>query len=145
MYCSLFLTVSNMKLYKGQLVSPGQSLFGFIDNKKWWIDANFKETDLNRIKPGQEVKAKASADIFDAVQKKINSIPNLSNISAKLESLIEFFYKDKIRIITNDQESINEIFLIIICLKIGEENSGGLTFDLGNIGKTEPVNEHWRP
>ena len=61
------------------------------------------------------------------------------------ESLVEIFYHDKIRIITNDQESINEIFLIIICLKIGEENSGGLTFDFGNIGKTEPVNEHWRP
>lgn len=25
--------VSNLKLYKGQLVSPGQALFGFIDNK----------------------------------------------------------------------------------------------------------------
>ncbi|APC91278.1 MULTISPECIES: HlyD family secretion protein [Francisella] len=48
--------VSNLKLYKGQLVSPGQALFGFIDNKKWWIDANFKETDLDRIKPGQQVK-----------------------------------------------------------------------------------------
>lgn len=48
--------VSNLKIYKGQLVSPGQPLFGFIDNKKWWIDANFKETDLDRIKPGQPVK-----------------------------------------------------------------------------------------
>nr|MCX3303406.1 HlyD family secretion protein [Bacillus pacificus] len=48
--------VSNLKLYKGQLVSPGQALFGFIDNKKWWIDANFKETDLDRIKPGQKVE-----------------------------------------------------------------------------------------
>ncbi|MDE4980372.1 HlyD family secretion protein, partial [Francisella tularensis subsp. holarctica] len=35
--------VSNLKLYNGQLVSPGQALFGFIDNIKWWIDANFKE------------------------------------------------------------------------------------------------------
>ncbi|MDE5014729.1 HlyD family efflux transporter periplasmic adaptor subunit, partial [Francisella tularensis subsp. holarctica] len=26
------------------------------DNKKWWIDANFKETDLDRIKPGQKVE-----------------------------------------------------------------------------------------
>ncbi|AIT09046.1 hemolysin secretion protein D [Candidatus Francisella endociliophora] len=48
--------VSNLKVYKGQLVSPGQPLFGFIDNKKWWVDANFKETDLDRIKPGQSVK-----------------------------------------------------------------------------------------
>ncbi|MDE5022938.1 efflux RND transporter periplasmic adaptor subunit, partial [Francisella tularensis subsp. holarctica] len=48
--------VSNLKLYKGQLVSPGQALFGFIVNKKWWIDANFKETDLDRIKPVQKVE-----------------------------------------------------------------------------------------
>jgi hypothetical protein len=61
------------------------------------------------------------------------------------ESLVEIFYHDKIRIITNDQESINEIFLIVVCLKIGEENSGGLTFDLGNLGKTEPIDEQWKP
>lgn len=48
--------VSNLKPHKRQLVSLGQALFGFIDNKKWWIDANFKETDLDRIKPGQQVK-----------------------------------------------------------------------------------------
>lgn len=48
--------ISNLKIYKGQLVSSGQPLFGFIDNKKWWIDANFKETDLDRIKSGQSVK-----------------------------------------------------------------------------------------
>ncbi|QIV95656.1 membrane fusion protein (multidrug efflux system) [Allofrancisella inopinata] len=50
--------VSNLKIYKGQLISPGQPLFGFIDNKKWWINANFKETDLDRIKTGQKVKVK---------------------------------------------------------------------------------------
>ncbi|MDE5007388.1 HlyD family secretion protein, partial [Francisella tularensis subsp. holarctica] len=44
--------VSNLKLYKRQLVSPGQEVFGFIENKKCWIDANFKETDLDRNKPG---------------------------------------------------------------------------------------------
>ncbi|MED7819257.1 MULTISPECIES: HlyD family secretion protein [unclassified Francisella] len=48
--------ISNFKTYKGQLISPGVPLFGFIDSKKWWIDANFKETDLDRIKAGQEVK-----------------------------------------------------------------------------------------
>lgn len=34
--------VSNLKPHKRQLVSSGQTLFGFIDNKKWWIDANLK-------------------------------------------------------------------------------------------------------
>ena len=57
--------VSNMKLYKGQLVSPGQSLFGFIDNQKWWIDANFKETDLNRIEPGQKVDIELDMYIYE--------------------------------------------------------------------------------
>ena len=47
--------VSNLKIYKGQLIAPGQSLFGFVDNKKWWVNANFKETDLDRIKKGQKV------------------------------------------------------------------------------------------
>lgn len=47
--------VSNLKIYKGQLVSSEQSLFGFVNNKIWWINANFKETDLDRIKKGQKV------------------------------------------------------------------------------------------
>ncbi|AXA33760.1 HlyD family secretion protein [Francisella adeliensis] len=55
--------VSNLKIYKGQLVSPGQSLFGFVNNKEWWINANFKETDIDRIKPGQKVKI--SLDMYD--------------------------------------------------------------------------------
>lgn len=60
------------------------------------------------------------------------------------ESLVEVFYHDKIRIITTDQESLNEIFLMTLCLKIGEENEGGITFDFGNIGKMEPINENWK-
>ena len=60
------------------------------------------------------------------------------------ESLIELFYKDKVKIITSKPENINEIFLLIICLKIGEENEGGITFDLGNIGKMEPIDNNWK-
>ena len=29
-------------------------LFSFIDTKNWWIQANFNETDLRRIRPGDE-------------------------------------------------------------------------------------------
>ncbi|MFT6836142.1 MAG: membrane fusion protein (multidrug efflux system), partial [Francisellaceae bacterium] len=32
--------ISNLKIYSGQLISAGQSLFGFINNKNWWINAN---------------------------------------------------------------------------------------------------------
>jgi membrane fusion protein (multidrug efflux system) len=45
--------VTDLNLVKGQLVKAGDPIFGFVDNSKWWIDANFKETQLNRIRLGQ--------------------------------------------------------------------------------------------
>jgi len=39
----------------GQFVSSGQTLFPLVDSSHYWIDANFKETDLHVIKPGQMV------------------------------------------------------------------------------------------
>lgn len=60
------------------------------------------------------------------------------------ESPVEIFYRDTISVITNDPKSIREIFLMIVCLKIEDVNEGGLTFDLGNIGKMEPIDKNWR-
>ncbi len=48
--------VTNLNLADGQLVQPGQNLFGIIDDSSWWIDANFKETQLARLRVGQKVK-----------------------------------------------------------------------------------------
>ena len=50
--------ISNMSLQVGQLVGVGQNLFGVIDDSSWWIDSNFKETQINRIKPKQKVTIK---------------------------------------------------------------------------------------
>lgn len=47
--------VTNLNLVKGQLIQANEPIFGFIDNGKWWVDANFKETQLNRVKVGQIV------------------------------------------------------------------------------------------
>ncbi|HEC74797.1 MAG TPA: HlyD family secretion protein [Methylophaga aminisulfidivorans] len=45
--------VANLTLRPGDVVSEGQSLFSIVEKKDWWVTANFKETDLSRIKPGQ--------------------------------------------------------------------------------------------
>ena len=45
----------------GMLASPGMPLFGFVSNESRWIIANFKETDLNRLKVGQSVKIEVDA------------------------------------------------------------------------------------
>ena len=52
-----------MNLETGELVAQGQKLFGQVDTHTWWIDANFNETKLERIKPGQAVKVRL--DMYD--------------------------------------------------------------------------------
>ncbi|NGM62304.1 HlyD family secretion protein [Sphingobacterium sp. SGG-5] len=53
--------LSNVKLQEGQMVNPGQSLFYVINNDETWVVANFKETQLNKIRIGQKVEIKIDA------------------------------------------------------------------------------------
>ena len=45
--------LSNVTLRPGATVQAGPPLFAIIEANRWWVDANFKETDLARIKVGQ--------------------------------------------------------------------------------------------
>lgn len=47
--------VSDFDLRPGSNVTAGETLFALVDTGEWWVDANFKETDLHRIRPGQPV------------------------------------------------------------------------------------------
>ncbi len=47
--------VSNIDIQPGQMVQPGQSLFYIINNQETWVVANFKETQLNKMREGQKV------------------------------------------------------------------------------------------
>ena len=53
--------VSAVDLQPGQLIQPGQSLFYIINSEEVWVVANFKETQLNKMKLGQTVEIKADA------------------------------------------------------------------------------------
>ena len=53
--------VSTIDIQPGQLVQPGQALFYIINNEEAWVVANFKETQLNKMKEGQKVTIKADA------------------------------------------------------------------------------------
>ncbi|MCU4654791.1 HlyD family secretion protein [Roseibacterium sp. SDUM158016] len=48
--------VANLSLRPGDVVAPGQPLFSLVEDGDWWVDANFRETDLDRIRPGQPVR-----------------------------------------------------------------------------------------
>jgi membrane fusion protein (multidrug efflux system) len=54
--------LGKVSIRPGSVARPGQALFPIIDTSRWWVDANFKETDLARIKAGQ--KASIYLDIY---------------------------------------------------------------------------------
>ena len=47
--------VTNLNISVGQYVQPGQKLFALVDDRTWYVIANYKETYLRSIKTGQAV------------------------------------------------------------------------------------------
>ena len=45
--------VANLTLRPGNTVTPGTPLFSVVGSDVFWVDANFKETELARIRAGQ--------------------------------------------------------------------------------------------
>jgi multidrug efflux system membrane fusion protein len=50
--------VTNLTLSQGAYATAGQHIFTLIDTRTWWAIANFRETQLQHIKPGM------SADVY---------------------------------------------------------------------------------
>lgn len=53
--------ISKVPVNEGQFVQAGQSLFSIVNDEKMWVVANFKETQLEKMKPGQEVSVHVDA------------------------------------------------------------------------------------
>ncbi|MGA2742429.1 MAG: HlyD family secretion protein [Bryobacteraceae bacterium] len=64
-YCTIVAPVSGVVGKKtvevGQNISPGQQLMAVVPLDDIWVTANFKETQLRRMKPGQRVKFSVDA------------------------------------------------------------------------------------
>ena len=54
--------VSKVNLRPGSVVQAGTPALALVEDGNWWVDANFKETDLGRVKPGQ--KATIKLDLY---------------------------------------------------------------------------------
>lgn len=48
--------VTNMFMSPGAYVKQGDTLFAFIATDTWWVQANFKETELSTLKAGQKAR-----------------------------------------------------------------------------------------
>lgn len=67
-------TIAKKSVEVGMVVPPGQALFGFVSSKDRWVEANFKETQLARIKPGQKVDVEVDAYSGKKFQGVVDSI-----------------------------------------------------------------------
>ncbi len=47
--------VTNLTISEGQYIKVGKELFTLIDNRNWWVLANFRETQIKRTGPGTPV------------------------------------------------------------------------------------------
>jgi membrane fusion protein, multidrug efflux system len=65
-YCTIVAPVAGIIGKKtvelGQNISPGQQLMALVPLDDIWVIANFKETQLSRMQPGQRVRVAVDAD-----------------------------------------------------------------------------------
>ena len=65
--------VSKVNVQPGQYVQPGQALFSVVHSNEVWVVANFKETQLNKMREGQNVVVTADAFPKHKFQAKLSS------------------------------------------------------------------------
>ncbi len=67
----------------GQSVQPGNPLMAIVDNQ-YWVTANFKETQLEKMRPGQEAEVKLDAFPNHTFKGRIESLSPASGASFAL-------------------------------------------------------------
>lgn len=66
---------SRKEIQEGQLVQPGQTMLDVVDSSEIWVDANYKETQLQHITEGSSVEIEVDAipgKIFDGTVEAIS-------------------------------------------------------------------------
>lgn len=77
-------TVGKVRIRPGEIAKAGMGMFPLVDTATWWIDANFKETDLARIKPGQTATIKIDAFPSQTFTGKVEAVSRASNAAFSL-------------------------------------------------------------
>ncbi len=76
--------IGKVKIQAGDFINTGEPLFPMVDDSLYWLAANFKETDLKRIKPGQA--ATISLDMYpqQSYQGQVESLSPASGLAFSL-------------------------------------------------------------
>ena len=76
---------SKKNIQIGQLIQPGQNLLSLVESDKVWVVANYKETQMQHIQDGLEVKIKVDA-VRDITYKGV--VTSISNATGAQYSAI---------------------------------------------------------
>jgi len=66
--------VGNLSVQQGDMVSPGQKLAVVVPMDKLYVVANFKETQLARLVPGEKVRIAVDAHLDDTFEGTVSSL-----------------------------------------------------------------------
>jgi membrane fusion protein (multidrug efflux system) len=65
---------ANVDMDPGEYILAGRPLFSLVDEYNPWVEANFKETDLTHVRPGQDAKIKVDTYPGEIWHAKVASI-----------------------------------------------------------------------
>lgn len=76
--------VGKVRVRPGTVVQAGTTLFPLVDTSNWWVEANFKETDLSRIAAGQHAWVKVDLYPDHEFSGEVESISPASGVAFSL-------------------------------------------------------------
>lgn len=75
---------SRKEIQVGQLVQPGQTLLDVVDSQDIWVTANYKETQMHHITPGNDVEISVDAVPGVMFHGKVKAISTATGASLSL-------------------------------------------------------------
>ena len=76
--------IAKKAVENGQLATPGVPLIGFVDSEERWVEANFKETEIEDIKIGSKVKIEVDAISYKTFEGTVSSISSATGSTFSL-------------------------------------------------------------
>jgi len=124
-YCKVYATcdgyVTNLQITPGAYAAVGEQIFSLVDRKIWYVLANFRETDLKRMRPGMSAEVYLMAEsgrklrgIVQGVPKAVvalnspsNNAPGGEGLLSRVNPTIDFILlaqRYPVRIILDEKE-----------------------------------------
>jgi len=78
-YCKVYAPcdgyVVNLQITPGAYASTGEQVFSIVDDRIWYVLANFRETDLRHVRPGMAVDVYLLADSSRKIRGIVQGVP----------------------------------------------------------------------